>query len=146
MKVKTVIDKCTELLEMESTREELLPFFNLVENELAVNYLPLYSTHWCNSKIVYFTEFEYNPVRIVGCNCRFKIYPTYIEGKEAITEIQYAYAPNKKELYDECSYNEEFLECLVYGTIYEYLISNGFYEESVAWDKKYKRAIELLMF
>jgi hypothetical protein len=146
MKVKEVIDKCEELLEVESTKEGLLDCFNLVEHELALDYLPLYATHQCNSNTVAYTELEYNPVRIVGCNCKFKIYPTHIEAKEAITEIKYAYTPNKKTLYDECSYDKEILECMVYGTISEYLLSRGFYEEAALWDKKYKKEIKSLMF
>jgi hypothetical protein len=145
MKVKEVIDKCEELLEVESTKEGLLDCFNLIENELALNYLPLYTTHSCHANKVSYDELEYSPIRIVGCNCKFKIYPTYIESKEAITEIKYAYTPDKKELYDECSYSKEFLECLAYGTVSEYLLSMGFYEESSLWNKKYKKQIELLM-
>lgn len=145
MKVKEVIDKCEELLEVESTKECLLDCFNLVENELALDYLPLYATHYCNSNMVNYTEFEYNPIRIVGCNCKFRIYPTYIEARDTITSIQYAYTPNKKELYDDCSYNNEFLQCLAYGTVAEYLLSQGFYEEAAVWNEKYKREINFLM-
>ena len=146
MKVKEVIDKCEELLEVDSTKEELLYCFNLVENELALDYLPLYATHICNSNIVNYSEFEYNPVRIIECNCRFKIFPTHIEAKEPVKIVQYTYTPNKKEIYDECSYHKEFLNCLVYGTISEFLLSKGFYEEAALWCEKYKREIKLLMF
>ena len=145
MKVKEVINKCEELLAVESTKECLLYCFNLVENELALDYLPLYATQYCNSNMVNYTEFEYNPIRIVGCNCKFRIYPTYIESQEIMTEIKYTYVPNNKELYDECSYNQNVLDCLAYGTIAEYFIQQGFYEEAAAWNKKYKKEIELLM-
>ena len=145
MKVKEVINKCEDLLEVSSTKEELLAAFNRVEQELALDYLPLYTTHLCNATIVHYDEFEYEPVRVVECNCRFKLYPTYIEAKETITEVQYAYLPHKKELYDECSYGENVLDCLVYGVISEYLTSQGFYEEGYAWQCKYKKAISILI-
>lgn len=145
MKVKEVIDKCEELLDVDSTKEELLECFNLVENELALDYLPLYATHSCNDQVVHYDEFEYVPVRIILCNCRFKIYPTYIEAKENITEVQYVYLPKKKELHDECSYNKEVLNCLVAGIISEYLNSQGFYDEGYAWGRKYKKEIQNLM-
>ena len=144
MKVKDVISKCEELLEVDCDRADLLNCFNLVEYTLALDYLPLYATHQCNSNDVYFTEFEYAPVRIVMCNCKFKIYPTHIESKDTITDVQYSYTPNKKELYDECSYNQEFLTCLAYGTVSEYLLEKGFYEEAAVWDKKYKKEIRKL--
>ena len=146
MEVREIINECEELLEVNYTKEDLLDCFNLVEQELALDYLPLYATHKCNANVVYYTELEYNPVRIVGCNCKYKLYPAYIEAKENITEIKYAYTPSKKTLYDECSYNKECLKCLVYGTVAEYLLSQGFYEESALWNEKYKREITLLTF
>ena len=147
MKVKDVIDKCEELLEVNSAKEDLLSCFNIIEHELALEYLPLYETHQCNSKVVKYSELEYNPVRIIACSCgKFKLYPTYIEGKETITEIKYAYTPHPKSLYDECSYNEDILKCITYGTVAEYLTSQGFYEEAILWNEKYKKEIKLLMF
>lgn len=146
MKVIEVIYKCEDLLEVDYTREDLLDCFNSVEQELALDYLPLYATHTCNSNTVYYDEFEYNPVRIVGCNCKFKIYPKYIESKEVITSVQYTYTPRYKELFDECSYSNEVLGCLTKGVISEYLLSQGFYEEAAAWRQKYKKEIEMLIF
>lgn len=144
MKVREVIDKCIELLTVDYTKEDLLNCFNVIEYTLALDYLPLYAIHQCNSNVVYFTEFEYAPLRIVMCNCKFKIHPTHIESNDTITDVQYSYTPNKKELYDECSYNKEFLTCLTYGTVSEYLFQQGFYEEAAAWDKKYKKEIRKL--
>ena len=144
MKVRDVIDKCEELLQIASTREDLLDCFNVVEHDLALDYVPLYATHLCNARVVYYTEFKYAPWRIVECNCKFKLYPQYIESKDIITAIDYSYIPNNKELYDECSYKDEFLKCLAYGTVAEYLISKGFYEESALWNKTYKKEIEML--
>lgn len=145
MKVIEVIDKCEKLLEVNSTTEDLLECFNLVENELALNYLPLYAIHQCHSKIVYFNEFEYAPVRIVMCNCKYKLHPTHMESKKEITNIQYSYTPNKKDLYDECSYDERALDCLTYGVVAEYLLNHMYFDEAALWHKKYKKEIELLM-
>ena len=145
MKVKEVIDKCQALLDVESAKEDLLRCFNIIENELALDYLPLYTTHKCNSAVIKFDELEYNPVRIVSCNCDYKVYTDCIKSKDNITSIQYAYTPNTKNIHDECSYNEAVMNCLVYGTISEYLLTKMFYEESMRWTKKYKKEIETLM-
>ena len=145
MKVREVINECEALLSVDYTIEDLLSCFNLVENELALDYLPLYDTHKCNSRIVYYTEFQYQPVRIIDCNCKFKIYPEFLKGKEDITEIKYSYVPRSKALSDESSYDEQYLECLAYGTVSEYLCSQGFFEEALLWGKKYKNMIKLLM-
>lgn len=142
MKVIEVIDKCEALLDVPFTREDLVKCFNVIEQELALDHFPLYATHQCNSKVVYFDEFEHAPVRIVMCDQKFKLHPTYMESKKEMHQIQYAYAPNTKELMDECSYGEEFIDCLVYGIITEYLRSQSFFEEAIVWDKKYKKAIQ----
>ena len=145
MKVIEVIVKCEELLEVKSVREDLLKCFNIIENDLALNYVPLYAIHNCEAHIVNYDEFEYAPVRIVMCNCKFKTYPTHIQSKDVITRVEYAYTPNSKTLYDECSYDEGAFNCLVYGVIVEYLCSQGFFEESIPWSKKYKKEIGLLV-
>ena len=144
MKVIEVIDKCIDLLEVKCTKEDLLDCFKLVEQQLALEYFPLYATHKCNSNIVYYDEFEYVPVRIVSGNCKFRVKPTHLESKELITEVVYAYAPNQKGLYDECSYDEHFLNCIAYGMIAAYLCTQCFYEESIVWEKKYKKEISNL--
>ncbi len=144
MKVRDVIDKCIELLPIDCEKDDLLTCFNIVEGELSLDYFPLYATHKCDAKTVYYADFEYNPIRIVDCNCKFKIYPQYIEAKNVITEVKYTYFPKKKDIYSECEYDEKYFNCLVYGTISEYLISQGFYEEADLWNRKYKKQIQEL--
>lgn len=144
MNVKFVINKCIDALDVEYTKDELLNCFNLVENQMAMDYFPLYKTHQCDSKTVYYSEFEYNPIRIISCNCKFKVHEEYIESKDIINEIIYSYAPNKKDFSDECTYNIEFLDCYVYGIISEFLLRHMFYDEASYWNEKYKKEIKLL--
>ena len=144
MKVKSVINKCKELLEIDADNDGLLRCYNFAEQEMALDHFPLYAMHQCDSKKVYYSDLEYHAVRIVKCNCPFKLYPEYMKAKENIKEIVYTYIPPEKYLYDDCVYGEEFFDCLVYGTISEYLISRGFYEESIRWTKKYRDVIKLL--
>lgn len=146
MNVKFVIDKCIDLLEIEYTKEDLLRCFNLVEKEMAIDYFPLYKTDLTNNKRVYYSELDYNPVRIVSCNCKFKMNKEYIESKDVIKEVVYSYIPNDKGFYDECSYGMEFLKCYIYGVISEFLLQNHFYEEAAFWSKKFKRVIALSDF
>lgn len=144
MRVKDIIDKCVALLDVKSDKDDLLSCFNIIENELALDYFPLYAKHQCDANTVYYDDLEYEPVRIVSCNCEFKIYPTHIESKDTITDITYTHAPYKKGLYDECSYGDGLFNCLVYGTISEYLLTNRFYEEAILWNMKYKKEIDEL--
>ncbi len=144
MNVKFVINKCIDLLEVEYTTEELLRCFNLVETEMATDYFPLYKIQYVNSKKVYYAELDYHPIRIISCNCKFKLYKEYMESKDVIKEVIYSYAPDDKGCYDECAYGFEFLNCYIYGIMSEFLISQGFFEESIRWINKYHDAIKSL--
>ena len=144
MNAKFVINKCIDLLEVEYTVEELLRCFNLIEKEMATDHFPLYKIHAANNKRVYYSELDCHPIRIVSCNCKFKVYKEYIESKDVIKEIVYSYAPDDKGLYDECEYDSEFLNCYVYGILSEYLMTQRFFEESIRWTDKYRDEIKLL--
>ena len=144
MKVNSIINRCIELLDIDSNKEDLLHCFNIIENDLALDYFPLYETQQCDSKIVYFSELKKNIVRMVDCNCKFKIYPDCIKSKENITEIKYTYVPEEKDLYDDCSYGDEYFNCFIYGVISEYLLCQRFYEEAALWNRKYKKEIQKL--
>lgn len=145
MKVKSVINRCMELLDVGSTKDDLLDCYNSIEKELSLDYFPLYAIQKCNSDTVYYKELEYEAARIVQCSCPFKIYPEYIKAKENIVEVVYTYIPKEKDLFGDCSYNDSFFDCLVYGIISEYLLSQGFFEESIRWTDKYHNEIKSLM-
>lgn len=144
MKVKSVINKCKELLEIDADNDALLRCYNFIEQEMALDHFPLYAMHQCDSKRVYYSDLEHNSARIVKCNCPVKFYPEYVQAKENIKEIVYTYIPKPQDLYGDCVYGQDFFDCLVYGTMSEYLISKGFYEESIRWTEKYRDTIKLL--
>ncbi len=134
----------------EADTEALLRCFNLVENELALDYLPLYAeeTLVTDTGCVYYNEFSRTAVRVVkvedewGNEVPFKLFPEYLKTQGGKLLIRYAYAPNKKMLNGESDYRvHASVRLFAYGIAAEYSLSVGLFEEAAVWDKKYKDAI-----
>ena len=163
--VKDAIKLTAELLEMqervngyfegtdlqgEAEVENLLRCFNLVENELALDYFPL-STEECvdtQTGVVYFDELRLAPVRITkvtdawGNECPYKLFPDYIKTQAGKMTVQYIYLPAKKGLEESTDFSLFVSARLfAYGMASEYALSCGRFEEASVWDKKYKDAI-----
>lgn len=165
--VKEAIKLTAELLEMQegvdayfadaeanpqgkAETENLLRCFNLVENELALDYFPL-TTEACvetQTGAVYFDELPLAPVRITkvcdawGNECAYKLFPDYIKTQAGKITVQYSYLPTNKGL-DESTDFSLFVSArlFAYGMASEYALSCGRFEEASVWDKKYKDAI-----
>lgn len=132
--------------------ERLLACFNLVESELALDYLPLlaqetFSVH--EGKIAY-EQFSKNPSRIIsvldtqGNRLPFQLYPTEIQldkrQKEGV--VEYAFLPQEKKLNEDSDYQRGVSVGLAaYGVAAEYCAAEGLYAEAAFWDKKYKEKI-----
>ena len=57
--------------------------------------------------------------------------------------MTYTYTPAKKALEDECEFGDSIsMHVLVYGTLAEYCLANGMYQEAAVWDKKKKETVE----
>ncbi len=129
----------------------LLKCFNIVENELALDYIPLVKEEILpivDGKIPY-TQFSSDLVRILkveeesGRQKPYKIFATYLQVEGERAKVTYAYTPSKKTLDDESSFEHTVsARLLAYGMAAEYSMAVGLYEEAAYWDKKYKEAIE----
>ena len=162
MKVKEVIELSAELLGIELTDENtawLLECYNLVENELAMDYFPLRSVDKLlvqDNKIKY-AELSKKAWRIMGvCDenskeVKYKLYPQYMtidkkyNGKYCF--VRYAYVPKEKELDGISDFNKCMFEDIFrYGVCAEYCLANGEFEQASVWNGKYKKAINLSWF
>lgn len=134
--------------------EELLLFlrcFNLVENEVALDYFPLKCTETLTAedgKIKY-TSFSKAPVFIArvtdhGAELPFEAFPAYLDLKGfcGIAAVTYAYAPAAKEIGGAAEF-EGRVSCrlLAYGTAAEFLLACGKFSEAAVFDKKYREAL-----
>ena len=130
--------------------ERLLTCYNLVENELALDYLPVTAEDevLTDTGVVYFTELAKRVVRIVrivdawGNETPFTLFPEYVKTQPGKVKIAYTYVPNEKELDGECEHTRYVSAGLMaYGIAAVYSLACGLFEDAAVWDKKYKDAI-----
>ena len=135
----------------EEEARNLVRCYNLVESELAVDYLPLYAEDemWTETGAVFYTELSKKAVRIVavtdenGNGAPYKIFPEYIKTQPGKIRVRYSYVPSEKNLEGNSEYH--LYACkhlLVYGVAYEYCLANGLFEDAGVWEKKYRHAIK----
>lgn len=130
--------------------EFLLACFNRVENELALDYLPLIAEDEVLSStgVVGYDELSYPAVRVFcvedeeGNSLRYKLFPERLETRAGKLKIVYAYSPAEKDIDGESDYQAAVSERLfVCGMAAEYLLAEGELEAASIWDKKYKEAV-----
>lgn len=130
--------------------ENLLRCFNLVESELALEYLPLYAEEELATQTgaVYYDELSRAPVRVLRVRdewdnlCSFKLFPDYLKTQSGKLKVCYTYLPETKGLEDSSDFTlQANLRLFICGMAAEYALSCGRFEEAAVWDKKYKDAI-----
>lgn len=157
MTVKEIIEKSAKLLGVELTDEPTENFvrcYNLIENELAIDYLPLRTVDKVlikDNKIKY-SDLQRQACRIMGvydCNnkeVKYKLYPKHISfGKKENRKqcvVVYCYIPQKKTIDGISEFDKGMSEeVFKYGVCSEYCMMQGDYETASAFNEKYKKAI-----
>ncbi len=169
MKVKEVIVAAAELIGDEAVKRlqayldggegdgeflaaALMRCYNAVENDLAVNYLPLKKEEGLETDtgaIPYasLSERALNIVRVTdewGLSVRFDCYANYFKTRVGKVFVTYTYAPKEKSLEEEVEWHRLASKRLIaYGTAAEYCLKEGLYDEAAVWEKKYKDAVNL---
>ncbi len=138
-----------ESMDGKRDTELLLTCFNLVENELALDYLPLYAEEEISStgKVAY-SHLKHSAVHILrvtdekGNSLKFTLFPDCFKTQAGKVKIFYTYTPEKKEITEKSDFRDGYERMLSYGVASEYATAVGMYAEAAVWDKKYKDAIE----
>ena len=129
----------------------LLHSFNMVENALAVEYLPLYAEDeiLAETGAVFYERLTRKPVRIIAVYddnnnaLAYKIFPDYLKTQEGKITVRYTYVPQTKTMEDDCDYRlETYKQVLLCGIANEYCLASGRFEEAEMWEKKYRRALK----
>lgn len=165
MKVKEVLLSAADMLgvyesvknafegvnaENNKETETLLRCFNLVENAVAIDYLPLKAEDvvYSDSGKIAFSELSSAPVRILGVSdaagnpTRFSLFPDFIKTEAGKRVVLYTYAPKEKSLEDDSDFVTYISSrVLAYGVCAEYCTACGLYEQASVWDGKYKEAL-----
>ena len=166
MTVKEAIEETAELLglgavktylqggedeEGEKAAKALIRCFNVVENELALDYLPLCAEDTLASPTgrVLFSQLTYPAVRVIsvkdesGNRVKFRLFPDCIKTQPGRIQVAYTYTPKEKTVKDSSDFVLQTSKRLFsYGMASEYCLAAGLYEEAEIWDKKYKDAVE----
>ncbi len=133
--------------------ELLIQCFNLVENELAVDYMPPIKEETCeiDDGKLYFEDLEYEILRVLwvkniaGEEIPFQIYPEYLALKENTVKIRYSYVPSLKGLNEVTEIPlPASTHLFALGMAAEYALATGMFEAARIYGEKYRKAIERL--
>ena len=134
----------------ETETANLLRAFNLVENELALDYFPLFCEEVLSveSSRLYYKDLSRAAVRICsvtredGEKIPHKIFSEYMQVDGGKVVVKYAYTPEIKNIDGESDFLIGVTASLMaLGVAAEYCFMNGLYGEAEAWDKKYRSEI-----
>lgn len=131
----------------------LLRCYNLVENEIALDYFPLKTEETlvsCGSVIPY-ARLQHAPVTILsvtdenGNAENFEVRPARIVltgCKNRKLKVVYTYSPAEKLFTDCCELGGKIsARLLSFGVACEFCLTNGQFAEAAAWEKKYREAL-----
>ncbi len=131
--------------------ELLLRCFNMVENELALDYLPLVAEEEKETnggKLVY-SSLKNSIVRIIrvtdeeGNSIAYQVFPDYLMTQTGKVRIVYSYTPAPKTIGGKSDFTLYASSRMYeYGILAEYFAAVGRFEEANIWDEKYKDAID----
>lgn len=137
--------------ERQKDIETLLLCFNLIYNEIARDYLPLYFV-----ENVTFNDFKFEYCALQktlldifslksnsGKNIKFKMYPTYIFAKAKDAVIEYSYEPSSLSYDDEIENFSSRIPARVfaYGVAMEYAFLKSLSTEALIWEQRYKQSL-----
>lgn len=130
--------------------EKWLDCFNVVENELALDYLPLKAETTVRSEtgVIAYSALGDDVVRVLrvrdewGNDVPFKLFPEYLRAQSGTFSVTYAYTPKTKTFGENSDYTLFVsVRTFAYGMAAEYARREGAFEDAAFWEKKYKEAI-----
>ena len=137
--------------EGETIAKALLRCFNLVENEVALDYLPLLAEEELETEmgVVYYSALSREAARVIGVwdewgnSASFTLFPDYLKTQPQKVLVRYTYLPKEKSFDDESDFVlNASVRLFAYGVAAEYALASGLFEEAALWEKKYKDAIK----
>lgn len=154
MKVKDIITLAAHNLNVDLTDEctsTLLHCFNMVLDELAVDYYPLtYVEEVCVSEGgIFYKDFQKSPIRILNVGWRkrssYRLESDRIVINDPIpgsyVRIKYEGHPGEKGLDDDIEYPDFMRDTLIFGVCAEYCVTEGQWEIAYAYSKRYRYEI-----
>lgn len=138
-----------DLTSAQREEETLLRCYNLAENEIALDYLPLKRTETVGSDgAVPYRALSLPPLEIFsvygagGEKLPFTAEAEGIRVREGKVSVTYSYRPRVKTAADETESNSRAGErVLALGTACEYALMSGMFEAAALLDRRYRDAL-----
>ncbi|MBP3431684.1 MAG: hypothetical protein J6K39_02390 [Clostridia bacterium] len=133
--------------------DRMLRCFNLVNQEIASDYLPFLTKENVEMKgdIINFADLSKRLVNIYevrnrfGMSLKFKLFPNYVEVAGKAKSVTYSFLPDEKGLEDDvemmCGLSERVY---AYGIASEYLLIDGVSEDAEIWESRFKESLFML--
>lgn len=128
---------------------------NLVINELALSYIPMYKEESISTtdNRVNYSDLDENVNEVIavfdeyGNDVDYKINPEYIECNLNRVKIRYKYLPSNYGLNDDIGYSENQVSAriIAYGTASEVCLLSREYQESLMWRNRFNDGISCVL-
>lgn len=138
---------------MQEKLVALVRCFNLVNQEIASEYLPFLTTEnvEVNNSVLNFSDLSKTVINIYdlknrfGMNLKFKLFPNYVQVFGSAKSVTYSYLPEELILTDEvkmlCGLSARVY---AYGIASEYLLIDGMSEDADIWEERFKQSLFVL--
>ena len=168
MKVKDILILCCDLLEDSNTKAYLLgrtatdeetaikdsdlmlKCYNIIADEISREYyrLSIVETFTPENGVIDYKNFTFNPVvinkveSVDGRSVEHKINPVKIY-VDSTVKVDYSYACPERTLEEESdfSYTQISKRVLAIGTMVEFMLVKGMFEEAVMWRDEYRDSL-----
>lgn len=124
---------------------------NLVAKEIACEYIQLLHKQKMvsNDGKISYSDFEKLLLEIKdikdkhGNSVDYYCLPDHVAIQDGSFEVSYAYIPTDKEFFDELDFcgSKASDRVFAYGTVAEYCLVTGNYDEALMWERRYKDAL-----
>ena len=151
-KVKDALaDNLTLTDEESAICDSLVKCFNLVNNEIASEYIPILKNEVVKTKDfkVEFSDLTFSPSQIIsvkdayGRKIRFKVFDDYIMALASSVEITYTTMPTQLTL--ESEFSSTLPERVyAYGIAREYYFLQSLFDDADIWEERFKNTLQVL--
>lgn len=129
----------------------MLKCFNLVNQEIATDYIPLLLKEEVSEEKILFSSLSKTLVNVYevknrfGMNLKFKLYPDYVEVEGKPKTIIYSFLPENLTLEDNVDCNPRInARVYAYGIASEFLLIYGISENAEIWEERFKTSLFIL--
>ncbi len=154
---KEIYSKLTNGEDLDSIEQEkvdlMVRCFNLVNQEIASDYLPLLTKEVvdCKGSILNFSTLSKDCIQIFGIknrfgiNLRFRVFDSFVEVAGVPKVVTYSYFPSELSISSEIETPLGVsARVYAYGVVSEYLLIYGVSEDAEIWENRYKESLFML--